>query len=87
LKVAINEKAIARCEVVKTIINTKAHQGTKVTSRREGKSKHENNKKKLKNNGIFLKTKLKIKTQTKTSLNSQNARINEENIQKEEGEK
>jgi hypothetical protein len=45
LKVAINEKTIARYEVIKTTINTKAHQGTKVTSRCKGKAKHESNKK------------------------------------------
>jgi hypothetical protein len=41
---AASGKAIARCKVTKTTINTKAHQGTKAASRHESKSKHQGNK-------------------------------------------
>jgi len=44
MKAMASRKAVIGCKVAKTTINRKAHQGTKTTSRRKGKSKHENNK-------------------------------------------
>jgi hypothetical protein len=93
-------KIVARCKGMRaTHANAITRDKGSKAQRHKGSTDECNNKcknsnkvqgvKKLYNNGKEKAlTKLKKKTQTKTSFNSQNSRLNEENIQEEqEGEK